>query len=1086
MAKNKGGALIIVLLVLTLFSLLAVYMTLNTSASLKSSDNSLQNLTAEFAMRSAEAHARSLLFNDIFANSYDSFLDEWYVQSSPTNKFSKWFFLPVASEKHICKYRFSIKDISPSPENPNDYQTLAPYVRAGEKVIPTDDINALSKNELKKIILRFEKSCTNELKLARAAAELSDDRDANNYLSDENFSETEAIIFNIIADESDTRYIHFDDTLRLGRYYEQRSAHNFFLINDAELFLNNQTGKTNIAVKLDSEPMAKLPGWRDYSKLRTEAGLPMWHAGMWNNIIALTGAGKNLKSQPVITNTTDTLIFADDDFLRFMPTGIFRQTVTFVGWFSSLNELQTRRTRAAKERGAIFTLTNGAPDCIFITNVNPRSDYRMTLYTGSPLQRSMRAAASFFGLDSLQEVIFSKNGCAVFNEGKPATSRAYKKGNYLELIIRSPQAGVSRKNPFFIDSAILEQPEFISFYNSSDKPINVRGWRFGYRCGDLIFYSSPFKTSFYFSVKEAARIENPSPFIPPNSSLILTKDLKLFDRFFGANKNGVWGDNASEKSPLVELANWSPEFEVKSIKSLKTYYQKSASNKKHPWETDWEMEIDGVDWSDKFSDLKNEVVLFDADGEGDDFSPTPGVVVNQQKKSIVVRLAGSKKRFGFSQKARIKFAGLPDVISEYFLLNAEGKKVAAVKKNRKIKRAGFSSMLSRISEDEFEARAIERQSLIREIEKVGFTRKKVRNNIYDSPIEKSEILKSINLSVSNDWHLCGSHFLKFSDAQIQPIGDFKISKDKFKIKSISGKGIIFEEALGFPFGAPGILSDKIFIKSLPPFSIKSFSKRACEIYFPNNFSLTGDFARAAVISPDGTAGGIHLHGAPGEIIFEWTNLPKVNTSAKLTLSGRGSGGAFFPKNIFEKDAETNILLNLSVSIYDSDSGKYFPLVKKGKIDNSDRLFLGKVPARFFKSNRLKIKIRTHKTLTAGRGALRLRGVYLHPFTRKKYVNINTVPKRNMIFVCGGRTNLALAFFKRLRSKKYFKTSGEIFDFIKKEKLDLSGTEKYIPRSEIFLLEIEAQISDNKNNTIIRKTRAQTINREIYEKIILPD
>ncbi len=228
MAKNKGGALIIVLLVLTLFSLLAVYMTLNTSVSLKSSDNSLQNLTAEFAMRSAEAHARSLLFNDIFANSYDSFLDEWYVQSSPTNKFSKWFFLPVASEKHICKYRFSIKDISPSPENPNDYQTLAPYVRAGEKVIPTDDINALSKNELKKIILRFEKSCTNELKLARAAAELSDDRDANNYLSDENFSETEAIIFNIIADESDTRYIHFDDTLRLGRYYEQRSAHNFF------------------------------------------------------------------------------------------------------------------------------------------------------------------------------------------------------------------------------------------------------------------------------------------------------------------------------------------------------------------------------------------------------------------------------------------------------------------------------------------------------------------------------------------------------------------------------------------------------------------------------------------------------------------------------------------------------------------------------------------------------------------------------------------------------------------------------------------------------------------------------------------
>ncbi len=1079
-SHKKGGALIIVLLLLTIFSLLAVYMTINTSSSLDSSRSALCKSVVDSVIQSGENHVRSILYDDLFANSYDSFSDEWYLLNnfSKTNKFSKWFYMTGPVGGTLCRYRFYIEDIKPSKERPNDYQSLPPKVWGNGKWILTDDINAVSKNKLKKLIKQFDNSSTNELKLNRVTAALADDRDGNNYLSDINIPDTEAITFEIIADKSDVRRIHFDDAMRLGRYYEQRSAHNFFLIKDTKLFYNNDTGKTNAAVMLDDKPMANLPGWNEYSKMRNDAKLPMWHPGMWNNLVAITGSGRNLKKQNIISNTTDTLFFEDDNYNRFMPTGVFRQTVTFVGWFSSLNELQTFKTRAARERGAIFTLTNSAPDGILITNVSPAANYRMSLYTGNHISEELQASASFFGMDSLQEIKFSKDGIAIFNEGKPATSHAYKNGNYLELIIRSPRKGVSKKNPFFIDSAILEQPEFITLRNNSEKPINLREWRLGYKCGDLFFYSAGFKTSSYYSAKAAKRIENPSPLIPSGSSLILTADLSLFDRFSGANKNGIWGDNIGEDVPAIEIPRWGPEFKIKSIKPLKTHSQKSTSNKKHPWETDWEIKIDGVNWSDEISNLKNEVVVFDADGDEEKFAPVPGVIVNQNKNSLIVRLAGSSKRFKFNKKATLKFNDLSDITSEYYLLNPEGKVAAIIHKPQKIKRGSGANMIKKLLPGEFENEKINWGTIVQQIKNYKRNCRPVRNKVYTSPIEKSSVLDKLKINISNDWYLSNSKFLKFSTALVQPLSNFKIVNGDVKIKRIENNKIIFANDLPeFPQGLPGLLNNKVFINGLPPISIRSFSESSCDILIPNSYAETQTVNKIAAISPDGTFGGVHIFGAPGTIIFEWTNLPRVNSSVKLTISGRGVGGTFFPKTIFERNTRTNKLLELSVSIWDENKIKYIPLIRKKAFDSSGRIFLGNIPEKILKSGRLRIKITTHKTLSDKQAALWLNGIYLHPFTEKKYINVNTIPQRSLIHICENRTNLAIMLSKELRSKKHFKTAGEIYRSIKKNKLSTKGTEKFIARSEIFRAEIEAEIIDEKTEEILsRKVEKKIINR----------
>jgi len=115
---------------------------------------------------------------------------------------------------------------------------------------------------------------------------------------------TEPIQFDRIVTQTDNRWIHFDDTLRLGRYYEERGKHNFFLIKDSEMFFNEETGKTNIKVRLEKEPVMSnnLFGWEEYKKVRTDSGLPWWYKDMWKGITAATGGGSNFKYQKIIKN----------------------------------------------------------------------------------------------------------------------------------------------------------------------------------------------------------------------------------------------------------------------------------------------------------------------------------------------------------------------------------------------------------------------------------------------------------------------------------------------------------------------------------------------------------------------------------------------------------------------------------------------------------------------------------------------------------------------------------------------------------------------------------------------------------------
>jgi len=156
----KGGALIIVLLLLTIFSLLAVYMTINSSSSLDSSRLALCRSAVDSVMQSGENHVRAILNDDLFANSYDSFYDKWYSYnySLKSNKYSKWFYMNGPIGGTFCRYRFYIEDIKPSKERPTDYQPLLPYVWGNGKWVLSDDINAISRVDLKRLIKRFDNS----------------------------------------------------------------------------------------------------------------------------------------------------------------------------------------------------------------------------------------------------------------------------------------------------------------------------------------------------------------------------------------------------------------------------------------------------------------------------------------------------------------------------------------------------------------------------------------------------------------------------------------------------------------------------------------------------------------------------------------------------------------------------------------------------------------------------------------------------------------------------------------------------------------------------------------------------------------
>ena len=151
-----------------------------------------------------------------------------------------------------------------------------------------------------------------------------------------------------------------------------------------------------------------------------------------------------------------------------------------------------------------------------------------------------------------------------------------------------------------MEGALLEQPEFIVLRNMSNKSINLKGWRFGYKLGSKYFWSSPISTSSYFHSKHRKVKADLSPSIPAQKSVILTPDAEQFDYFAGANKNGKWGSSSAEGFPLIEIEKnkWNPKFKVKKARRGKVYQTLEGTDggpnwmdpaEGYTWETEWNL-----------------------------------------------------------------------------------------------------------------------------------------------------------------------------------------------------------------------------------------------------------------------------------------------------------------------------------------------------------------------------------------------------------------------------------------------------------------------------------------------------------------
>ena len=496
--QPKGGALVFVLMVFVAVSLYCLYFVYDVTKTQIESNEFVYEQNIGSVIDSGLNHAKFLLETDLKLGPADDYRDIWvsvprgkvlptrlswseYI-SVPTNlENQKWFEFSGPTPATTLRYRFKLIDMQPVkienckskiesliPKQPN-----TPAVWHNNKWIKTDDILSVNVKGAQDLINKFETGSTSDSGTSRKLSRIIDLADNNYAVNEFGSQNSEPIQFDRIVTQTDSRWEHFDDTMRLGRYYEERGKHNFFLINDHSMFFNKTTRVTNTIVTLKDEPVNSnnLYGWESYKKFRKDTNLPWWHKDMWEGTEALTGAGSLLKRQPVKSNSeTNTLYFADSESARYTDG----QTITFNNWFSSLHARMRVKYKSdgAKELGAVFTAETEAPDSIILTNISANERYRITLVSGRNYNNSLDAPVSISGVAGYQKTSFDTNGFALLKEGEPLSGKVHSKGGYLELLIKSP-----KKFPglFSLEGALLEQPEFIVLRNLSDKPVNIGG-----------------------------------------------------------------------------------------------------------------------------------------------------------------------------------------------------------------------------------------------------------------------------------------------------------------------------------------------------------------------------------------------------------------------------------------------------------------------------------------------------------------------------------------------------------------------------------------------------------------------------------
>ncbi len=931
--------------------------------------------------QSALQHAMALVHDDIARGPADTYRDGWahvprgapHASRSAWRRYAaaltnltdqRWFELPGPLAGTRARYRFKITDCAARG-------IAGPVAWRGGRWLPTDDLNAADTARITELIRTFDDNATNAAWLARAVAQLADSRDDNHALHDPGQPGTEAVRFDRAVVAADQRWVHLDDCLRLGRYYEERASHNFFLIDRAEAFYNRALGRTNIAVTLDREPMTHVAGWEEYRDLRTQAHVPRWHPGMWRGITAATGAGMpepvgTFKYQRVLSNSTDTLYFDDDNLARYDALGGWRQTVTFAGWFSSLNELTRADIREVRERGALVTAACDAPDAVMMTNFNPRARYTVRMISGAPMPHAREAACSMDGGASFSPLLFNTDGSAVVQDGQPL--RLGDAAGIAEFVLRSPRAGVSDRDPFYLESALLQQPEFITLRNDSDTPVSLHGWRLGCQLGTRLFWSAPFQSSIVHHARSNRAISDAVPHIPAHGTLVLTPDAALYDWHYGVARNGAWGDNAREDAPLVALGwhGWGPVLRVREVRAAREHSAPGSSNRRFVWETDWRVRGEDVDALRGVPGLIGVPVVFVHRAEGNVTSLVHGVIVAHDDDALDVRCAGTRARLAGVRDAALHLLTMPRAARDFWLLLPDGQPAARLLADAPANVTGG-----------------------------------VRNAAFSGTRTRAGALAAAGISTAHDWFVNAAVYRPFDATACVAAATLEWSPGWARLVNGSRGWWQFDtRTTRLPAGAPGLLYRDAHVSAGVSAPVRAVRDGALALRMSPDAAPLVLRGRTVLLSPSPHAAGLHVFGEAGAIECAWHELPQPSQPVRLTLAGRAARVALPPRTPGEWHLRTNTPITISIDVWDYARGAFAVCADARAFDPSDRLYAGLVPPTAFSNGTLRLRLRTHERLEPRHAALWLEGIYLHPWPADAALNINTAPLRALLPFCG--------------------------------------------------------------------------------------
>ena len=117
-------------------------------------------------------------------------------------------------------------------------------------------------------------------------------------------------------------------------------------------------------------------------------------------------------------------------------------------------------------------------------------------------------------------------------------------------------------------SAYMMRPDIVELINISDHPVSLRNWRIVINTGSYADQVGRIDEATLYSKWQQGLYDDPNPSILPGGYFYISNNREIFDKEYGAPKDGSWGESVSESYPCVDIPDtlWGVRYRVESIK----------------------------------------------------------------------------------------------------------------------------------------------------------------------------------------------------------------------------------------------------------------------------------------------------------------------------------------------------------------------------------------------------------------------------------------------------------------------------------------------------------------------------------------